>query len=76
MDVATGLMMTCVALLQEAETPLGQTAVVEPGAEGVEQMAESIRTAFEEFEQQMAARGGDREQVYAELRRGAQRSRR
>ena len=84
MDYPTGLMITAVALFQEVETPLGEVAYFRPDgapkegeaseSDGERQnMIDSIRQSFEEFEADERERlPEERQQVYIALRRAAQ----
>ena len=80
MDIVTGLMMTAVALFEEAETPLGETAFLRSAPEqgGVLAMeiarkrnsvVRSIRDAYEMLEQEESGRAPeDKQAVYDAMR--------
>ena len=84
MDLATGMMMTAVALFQEAESPLGHLPIFDPpnmgtpaGGEAPQDMyagqrqgiANSLRQAYGAFENDQAQRGDQRTALYARLRK-------
>lgn len=73
MDLPTGLMMTCVALFQEAETPLGHVACFGTDKEGAPDaqrasVVDSIRAAYEDFEQNTTMPAKQREGLYRDMR--------
>ena len=86
MDIPLGLMMTAVALYQEAETPLGEVAFFRPDGPakadskepqptdpGREDMVASIRQSFEEFEHSERVHlPEEREGIYRAMRQMAQ----
>ena len=85
MDFALGLMMTAVGLCQEAESPLGHVATLDPdgqtGAEGGktaadgpqegQRVSEAIAGAFKRLEATEARRAGERVALYEKMRQTA-----
>ena len=85
MDFALGLMMTAVGLCQEAESPLGHVATLDPegqigdeggksAADGQQQgqrVSEAIATAFKRLEATEARRAGQRVSLYETMRQTA-----
>ena len=85
MDIATGMMLTAVALFQEAETPLGHLPIFDPPSTGAptggqetpadrfagqrQNMVDSLKKAYGDFENDQAQRGDQRTALYARLRK-------